>query len=62
MEIILGGIRMSDLFSGIKEQLSGQNMKIVFPEGLDERVLAAAGRLAERSSVNTYFSWKYRAN
>jgi len=38
---------MSDLFSGIKEQLSGQNMKIVFPEGLDERVLAAAGRLAE---------------
>ncbi len=37
---------MSDLFSGIKEQLSGQNMKIVFPEGLDERVLAAAGRLA----------------
>ena len=38
---------MSDLFSGIKDQLSGQNMKIVFPEGLDERVLAAAGRLAE---------------
>ena len=38
---------MSDLFSGIKEKLSGQNMKIVFPEGLDERVLAAAGRLAE---------------
>ena len=38
---------MSDLFSGIKEQLSGQNMKIVFPEGLDERVLAAAGRLAK---------------
>src|SRR3954463_1036347 len=37
---------MSDLFSGIKEQLSGQNMKIVFPEGLDERVLTAAGRLA----------------
>ncbi|MCQ6274566.1 phosphate acetyltransferase [Bacillus sp. V3B] len=38
---------MSDLFTGIKEKLSGQKMKIVFPEGLDERVLAAAGRLAE---------------
>jgi len=38
---------MSDLFSGIKEQLSGKNMKIVFPEGLDERILTAAGRLAE---------------
>lgn len=38
---------MSDLFTGLKEKLSGQNMKIVFPEGLDERVLTAAGRLAE---------------
>src|SRR4051812_49042070 len=38
---------MSDLFTGVKEKLSGKNMKIVFPEGLDERVLAAAGRLAE---------------
>ena len=28
-------------------------MKIVFPEGLDERVLAAAGRLAEDKCVNT---------
>lgn len=37
---------MSDLFTGLKEKLAGQNMKIVFPEGLDERVLAAAGRLA----------------
>ncbi len=38
---------MSDLFAGIKDQLNGQNMKIVFPEGLDERILTAAGRLAE---------------
>jgi phosphate acetyltransferase len=37
---------MSDLFTGLKERLAGKNMKIVFPEGLDERVLAAAGRLA----------------
>src|SRR4051794_1916682 len=47
MEIILGGTMMSDLFAGIKDQLNGQNMKIVFPEGLDERILTAAGRLAE---------------
>ncbi|WP_409290738.1 phosphate acetyltransferase [Peribacillus sp. SCS-37] len=38
---------MSDLFTGLKERISGHNIKIVFPEGLDERVLAAAGRLAE---------------
>lgn len=37
---------MSDLFTGLKEKLSGKNMKIVFPEGLDERVLKAASRLA----------------
>ena len=37
---------MSDLFTGLKEKLSGKNMKIVFPEGLDERVLVAASRLA----------------
>jgi phosphate acetyltransferase len=37
---------MSDLFTGLKEKLSGQNLRIVFPEGLDERILTAAGRLA----------------
>src|SRR5688572_29535607 len=37
---------MSDLFEGLKAKLSGQNLRIVFPEGLDERILAAAGRLA----------------
>lgn len=37
---------MSDLFSGLKEKVSGQNVKIVFPEGLDERIITAAGRLA----------------
>jgi len=37
---------MSDLFTGLKEKLSGQNLRIVFPEGLDERVLTAAGCLA----------------
>ena len=37
---------MSDLFTGLKEKVSGQNLRIVFPEGLDERILTAAGRLA----------------
>lgn len=37
---------MSDLFTGLKEKISGKERKIVFPEGLDERILAAASRLA----------------
>ncbi|MBS4175370.1 phosphate acetyltransferase [Bacillus sp. FJAT-49736] len=37
---------MTDLFSVIKDKVSDKELKIVFPEGLDERVLAAAGRLA----------------
>jgi phosphate acetyltransferase len=37
---------MGDLFTGLKEKLSGQNLRIVFPEGTDERILRAAGRLA----------------
>jgi phosphate acetyltransferase len=36
---------MSDLFTGLKDKLSGKNFRIVFPEGLDERILKAAGRL-----------------
>ncbi|MBM4761592.1 phosphate acetyltransferase [Bacillus sp. B15-48] len=38
---------MSDLFTGLKEKLSGKNKRIVLPEGLDERILKAAGKLAE---------------
>lgn len=38
---------MSDLFAALKTKLSGQKIKIVFPEGYDERILAAAGRLAK---------------
>ncbi|MFO1442172.1 phosphate acetyltransferase [Bacillus sp. Bva_UNVM-123] len=37
---------MGDLFMGLKESIKGRNVKIVFPEGVDERILAAAGRLA----------------
>jgi len=37
---------VSDLFTGLKNKVSGQNSKIVFPEGLDERILTAVSRLA----------------
>ncbi|WP_153127010.1 phosphate acetyltransferase [Peribacillus tepidiphilus] len=42
---------MSDLFSVLKEKVSGRNLKIVFPEGTDERILKAAGRLAAEKLV-----------
>lgn len=38
---------MSDLFTVLKEKVSSQNVKIVLPEGLDERVMKAASRLAD---------------
>ncbi|MEH7480730.1 phosphate acetyltransferase [Neobacillus drentensis] len=37
---------MSDLFEGLKQKVSGRELRIVFPEGLDERIVRAAGRLA----------------
>ncbi len=40
---------MSDLFNDLKEKLRGQGRKIVFPEGLDERILRAAGRLSQEN-------------
>lgn len=40
---------MSDLFSGLKTKLTGKGLKIVFPEGTDERILKAAGRLASEN-------------
>ena len=42
---------MSDLFEGLKNKISGRESKIVFPESLDERILRAAGRLAEEKLV-----------
>ncbi|VGV49450.1 phosphate acetyltransferase [Streptococcus pyogenes] len=33
------------LFGGLREKILGKNMKIVFPEGSDERVVRAAARL-----------------
>lgn len=41
-----GGFFVSDLFATLKEKVKGQGIKIVFPEGLDERILTAVNRLA----------------
>ncbi|MFL0362383.1 phosphate acetyltransferase [Bacillus sp. PK3_68] len=40
---------MSDLFTALENKLSGQNVRIVFPEGHDERIVAAASRLAKEN-------------
>ncbi|WP_313803305.1 phosphate acetyltransferase [Cytobacillus sp.] len=42
---------MSDLFSVLKEKVSGKGLRIVFPEGMDERILGAAGRLAAEKMI-----------
>ena len=38
---------MSDLFTELKATVTGKEVKIVLPEGLDERIVKAAARLAE---------------
>jgi phosphate acetyltransferase len=40
-------VAVSDLFTVLKDKVAGKDRKIVFPEGLDERILLAASRLAE---------------
>ncbi|WP_462410186.1 phosphate acetyltransferase [Neobacillus sp. Marseille-QA0830] len=42
---------MSDLFEGLKQKISGRDLRIVFPEGLDERIVKACGRLAEEKLI-----------
>ncbi|MCZ0754081.1 phosphate acetyltransferase [Anoxybacillus sp. J5B_2022] len=37
---------MSDLFSILKQKVAGKKVTLVFPEGLDERILTAVSRLA----------------
>jgi phosphate acetyltransferase len=49
--LIKGGFSVSDLFEGLKEKVSGRDLRIVFPEGLDERIVRAAARLAEDKLV-----------
>jgi phosphate acetyltransferase len=43
---------VSDLFSILKQKVVGKNLKIVFPEGLDERILTAVSRLANENVLN----------
>jgi phosphate acetyltransferase len=38
---------VSDLFEGLKQKISGRDLRIVFPEGMDERIIRATSRLAE---------------
>lgn len=42
---------MSDLFASIKQRVSGKGIRIVFPEGKDERILAAVSRLAAEGDI-----------
>lgn len=42
---------MSNLFTAVKNKVEGKGIKIVLPEGTDERILVAASRLAEEKIV-----------
>jgi phosphate acetyltransferase len=42
---------VSDLFNAVKEKVQGKDIKIVLPEGTDERILGAAARLASEKVV-----------
>lgn len=42
---------MSDLFAVLRDKIKGKNLKIVFPEGTDGRILEAAGRLAAEKNI-----------
>ena len=43
---------MADLLNVLQDKLSGKNVKIVLPEGEDERILTAATQLQERDYVS----------
>ncbi|WP_353854285.1 phosphate acetyltransferase [Bacillus sp. Bos-x628] len=38
---------MADIFSTVQEKVAGKGVKIVFPEGMDERILTAVHKLAD---------------
>ncbi|KGP74190.1 phosphate acetyltransferase [Pontibacillus yanchengensis] len=42
---------MSNLFDSLRDKLSGSNKRVVLPEGLDERILEAASKLAEEGYI-----------
>jgi phosphate acetyltransferase len=41
----------NDLFAALKAKIAGKQRKIVFPEGLDERILTAVSRLVQEQLV-----------
>ncbi|MEG7334622.1 phosphate acetyltransferase [Bacillus sp. 0102A] len=43
---------MADLFSTVQEKVAGKDVEIVFPEGLDERILEAVSKLAGNKVLN----------
>ncbi|RLL42848.1 phosphate acetyltransferase [Oceanobacillus piezotolerans] len=43
---------MANLFEQLTEKISSKNKKIVFPEGLDERILTAAAKLSKEGIVH----------
>ncbi|MFP7231340.1 phosphate acetyltransferase [Bacillus subtilis] len=43
---------MADLFSTVQEKVAGKDVNIVFPEGLDERILEAVSKLAGNKVLN----------
>jgi phosphate acetyltransferase len=51
VDLIKEDLIVADLFEGLKQKLSGRDMRIVFPEGLDERIVRAASRLAEEKRL-----------
>ncbi len=43
---------LSNLFDQLRDKISGKNKRIVFPEGLDERILTAASKLSADGVVS----------
>lgn len=46
---------MRSLFGDLRGKIVGKNIKIVFPEGIDERVVRAAARLKFEGLVDPYY-------
>lgn len=46
---------MMELFESLKQKIKGKNLRIVFPEAIDERILKAAVRLQQENLVEPVF-------
>ncbi|MBA1434674.1 phosphate acetyltransferase [Bombilactobacillus bombi] len=44
-----------ELFESLKQKINGKNLKIVFPEATDQRILAAAARLHQENIIDPVF-------